>query len=132
MTVALNEALQNRQADSWGSDLDLGFIDLYTGTQPADPNDAPTGTLLVSCVLAADAYAVAAGGNALLNGTASGTAVATGTAGYAQQRNAANTRWAYGSVTETGLGGDVQLSTVLIVIDKVVAFTTSQITQPAS
>lgn len=132
MTVALNDNLRNRQVDSVGSDLDSGFIDIYTGAQPADPNDAPTGTLLVSCALAADAYGAAIGGSATKNGTVQGTAGNTGTAGYAQQRNAANTRWMYGSVTATGGGGDVELTTTSIVTGQTITITASTITQPAS
>ena len=131
MAVTINTSLQNRQADSWGGDLDLGFIDIYTGSQPA-ANTAPTGTLLVSCALTADAYAAASGGVASKNGTIVGTAVANGTAGYAQQRNAANTRWMYGSVTTTGGGGDVELDTTSILINDVVTITASTITQHAS
>lgn len=131
MAVTVNTSLQNRQADSVGSDLDSGFIDIYTGAQPA-ANAAPTGTLLVSCALAADAYAAAVAGVAAKNGTVAGTAVATGNAGYAQQRNAANTRWMYGSVTATAGGGDVELDTIAIAIDDVISITTSTITQPAS
>lgn len=129
--ITINTSLQNRQADSVGSDLDSGFIDIYTGAQPA-ANAAPTGTLLVSCALAADAYAAAVAGVAAKNGTVAGTAVANGNAGYAQQRNAANTRWMYGSVTATAGGGDVELDTVTIAIDDVISITTSILTQPAS
>lgn len=131
MAITINTSLQNRQADSVGSDLDSGFIDIYTGAQPA-ANAAPTGTLLVSCALTADAYAAAVAGVAAKNGTVAGTAVANGTAGYAQQRNAANTRWMYGSVTATAGGGDVELDTTTIAIDDVISITTSTITQPAS
>ena len=132
MTVALNDNLRNRQVDSVGSDLDSGFIDIYDGTQPADPNDPPDGNLLVSCALDADAYAAAVGGSASKNGTVQGTAVADGVATYAQQRNAANTRWMYGSVTASGGGGDVELTTTTIVTDQIVTISSSIITQPAS
>lgn len=132
MTVAINDSLRNRQVDSVGDDLNSGFIELYTGSQPADPNDAPTGTLLVSCALSADAYAAASGGSASKNGTVTGTAVATGVAGYARQRNAGSTRWMYGSVTATGGGGDVELDNTTINLGQVITINTSVITQPAS
>jgi hypothetical protein len=132
MTVAINDNLRNRQVDSVGGDLDSGFIDIYTGSQPGDPNTAPTGTLLVSCALTADAYAAAVAGSATVNGTVQGTAVAAGTAGYAQQRNAGNTRWMYGSVTATAGGGDVELTTTTIAIGQVVTISSSVITQPVS
>lgn len=131
MAVTINTSLQNRQADSWGGDLDSGFIDIYTGAQPA-ANAAPSGTLLVSCALAADAFAAAVAGVAAKNGSITGTAGNTGTAGYAQMRNAGNTRWMYGSVTATGGGGDVELDTTSINTNDVVTITTCTITQPAS
>lgn len=131
MALEINTALRNRQADSWGSDLDLGFIDIYTGAQPA-PNTAPTGTLLVSCALDADAYAAAVAGVAVKNGTISGIAGNSGTAGYAVQRNAANTRWGYGSVTTVGGGGNVELDTLTINTLQTVTINTSIITQPES
>lgn len=132
MTVVLNAELRNEEVDTWGDDLNSGFIDIYTGSQPADPDDSPTGTLLVSIDLAADAYDAAADGEALIPASVNGTAVATGTAGYAQQRNAANTRWMYGSVTANGGGGDVQISSTTITISDVITITSSTITQPAS
>lgn len=131
MATTLNTSLQNRQADSWGSDLNSGFLDIYTGTQPA-ANAAPTGDLLVSCTLDVDAFGAAVNGVASKNGTIAGTAVMGGTAGYAQLRNAANTRWMYVSLTATGGGGAVQLDTVTINVNDIVTITAATITQPAS
>ena len=130
MTVVINTALQNRQVDSAGDDLDSGFIDIYTGAKPG-PNDAPTGTLLVSIALEADAYAAGVAGVASILGAVSGVAVANGTAGYAQQRNAANTRWMYGTVTASGGGGDVELDPVVISVGNIVSIVTSTLTQPS-
>ena len=98
MTVTINDTLQDNQVDTWGTALDSGFVNIYEGSQPA-PTVAPTGTLLVSMSLQADAYGDSSGGSATANLTITGTAVANGTAGYAQQRNAAGTAWMYGSVT---------------------------------
>ena len=131
MAVTINTSLQNRQVDSWGGDLDSGFIKIYTGAQPA-ANAAPTGTLLVTIDLDADAYAAASSGSATANGTLSGIAGNTGTAGYAQQVNAAGTRWQYGSVTATGGGGDVQIDSTSISNGNTVTITTSIISQDAS
>lgn len=132
MTVGINVSLQNFQVDNWGTELNSGFIDIYDGTQPADPDDSPAGTLLVSCSLAADAYSAASGGTAAKSGTISGTAVASGTAAYAQQRNAANTRWMYAPCSLTPGAGVVSLDSLTITINDVVTVTTSTINQPAS
>lgn len=131
MAVTMNTSLQNRQADSWGGDLDSGFIDIYTGSQPA-ANVSPTGTLLVSIPLDASAYDAAVAGVAAIPASVSATAVAAGTAGYAQQRNAANTRWQYAPVSLTPGAGVVSLSTLTIGIGDDVELTTSTITQAAS
>ena len=135
MAIIINESLQNLQADSWGGSLNSGFIDIYDGTIPADPNSAPAGTLLVSCALQADAYAAAVAGVATANLTITGTAVATGAATYAQQRNGANTQWAYAVVTDAGGAGPIKLTTATldtqINLDDTVSFTVSTITQPS-
>lgn len=131
MATTINTSLQNRQADSWGGDLDSGFLDIYDGSQPT-ANQAPTGNLLVSIPLQADAFGAAVAGVATMNGTPSGTAGNSGTAGYGQLRNAANTRWMYFSVTATGGGGTLQLDTVTINNSDLVTLTSATITQPAS
>jgi hypothetical protein len=131
MAISLNTSLQNFQVDNWGTELNSGFIDIYSGAQPA-ANDAPTGDLLVSCALAADAYAAASSGTAAKSGTITGTAVDTGTAGYAQQRNAANTRWMYVPVSLTPGTNVVSLDSLSITINDVVTITTSTLTQPAT
>lgn len=132
MATTFNLALANVLMDALGTDLDSGFIDLYDGTLPVDSEDGPDGTLLVSCALTADAYADSVSGVATANPTITGTAVASGTAQYAQQRNAANTAWMYGTVTATGGGGDVELTTTTITIGQVITITNSTLTQQAS
>lgn len=50
MSLRFAPALENfiAQRGSWKDSFDNGAIDVYTGTQPATPNLAPTGTLLVT------------------------------------------------------------------------------------
>ena len=133
MATEINIALANLQADSVGADLNSGFIDIYDGTQPADPSDPPDGTLLVSCALNSDAYGAASGGIAAKNGTVSGVAVANGTAVYAQQRNAANTRWMYEPVVMAApAAGVVSLDNTTIAINDVVTVTVSTVKQPTA
>lgn len=129
MALTINEAIANAQMDELGSLLDAGFIDIYDGTQPVDGDDPPDGTLLVSCQLQNPAYAAASGGSALGLAVISGTAVADGTATYAQQRNAANTQWMYASVTESGGGGDIIITDADILIGQIVTVTLSTLTQ---
>ena len=130
MTTTINTSLQNLQADSAGSAFDDGFIDIYTGPQPA-PNDPPTGTLLLSFQLPSNAYLAASGGVVTSIGQLSTTGAGTGMAGYAQQRNATNTRWMYGSVSLPGGGGDVEISRLNINLNNLVFLNVSTITQPS-
>lgn len=65
--------------------LNSGFIKIYTGSQPG-LNSAVTGTLLVTLTFSATAFTTATAGGGTVTATAnaitSGTAGATGTAGY--------------------------------------------------
>ena len=57
MTLRFSPALQNHiaQTGSWKDALDGGSIEIYTGTQPATADLAPTGTLLVTLTSSAGA-----------------------------------------------------------------------------
>lgn len=65
--------------------LGSGFIKVYSGTQPA-VNGSVSGTLLVTLTFSATAFPTATASSGTVTATAntitSGTAVATGTAGY--------------------------------------------------
>lgn len=131
MTATINIALQNRQVDSWAGDLDLGSLKIYSGTQPG-ANDAPTGVLLWSFTFSADAFAAGVAGVAQKLDTITANAVASGVAGYAVFTNAAGTRWQYFSVTATGGGGDLTLSTLIVTNGQPVTVSSLSIIQPAS
>lgn len=66
-----------------------GKIFIYTGAQPASPDSAATGTLLATLALSATAGTVS-NGVLTFNTITDGTAVATGTAGYARVVTSAN------------------------------------------
>lgn len=68
-----------------------GSIQIYTGSAPATPETSPTGTLLVTLTMSATSFPAAASGSMTANAITSGTAVATGTAGYARLINGAGT-----------------------------------------
>lgn len=132
MAEQLNIAVRNRQADSLGDALNSGTLKIYTGTPPANADAAATGTLLVTITLPADAFAAASGGEAAKAGTWSGTAGVTGTAGWFRLANSGATLIMDGTVTATGGGGDLELSTVSIVSTNTVTVSTFKIIQPAS
>lgn len=92
MPERLSTGFQNLQADSLGDDLDGGTLEIYTGDQPADPNDAPSGTLLVTITLPAPAFGAASGGSKAKAGTWADSAVDAGVPGWFRASNAGATR----------------------------------------
>src|SRR6516164_7897361 len=101
--------------------LNSGFIKIYTGSQPADANQAITGTLLATLTFGATAFGTpAASGSAgsrvvtaTANAITGGTAGNTGTAGYfVLQKSDATTNIAMGSVGTSA--ADLNLSSTSI------------------
>jgi hypothetical protein len=113
-----------------------GFLKIYTGTQPA-LNGAVTGTLLATLTFATTAFATAtaAGGTvtATANAIGSGTAAATGTAGYfALLKSDGITIVATGSVAATGGTADLILNSLSISSGANVSCSAFTFTQPES
>lgn len=111
--------------------LNSGSIKIFTGSQPA-LNGALTGTLLATLTFSATAFpaATASGGTvtATANAITSGTAVATGTAGYfALVKSDGVTVVATGSVGTSG--ADLNLNTLTITSGNTVSCSSFLITQ---
>lgn len=72
-----------------GTGQATGYIEIRSGTQPADPDTAATGTMLVKINTQNPAYGAASDGNpggvCALNGTPSAAATNAGTAGWFRQ-----------------------------------------------
>lgn len=117
-----------------------GVLRVYSGAQPAGPGSAPTGTLLAKFTLSKPAFAAAATGAATLTvapPVQDVAAAATGTAGWfriCDSTEAAATGLGVvdGTVTATGGGGDLTLSTTSIVVGGTVTITSGTITMPGS
>ena len=92
----------------------IGTVKVYTGSQPASPDSAVTGTLLATFSLAAGGLSTASLGTAQLSAAINATAVATGTAGYARWANSSATPVIDGSVGVTGSGAAFILDTLSI------------------
>ena len=111
--------------------LNSGFLNIYTGAQPA-LNGAITGTLLVQLTFGATAFASATAGSGTVTATANaitnGTASNTGTAGYFALLKSDNTTVvATGSVGTSG--ADLNMSTLAVVSGAVVSCSSFTITQ---
>lgn len=62
MTVKMSTTFRNAMADEMGASLDSGYIEFRSGTQPANPQTAATGTLLATVTLSSNAFGSASSG----------------------------------------------------------------------
>lgn len=135
MATRVPDARRNAIVDSVVDALDAGSgagkVEIRTGSQPADADDAATGTLLATCTLSDPAFGAAASGSASANAIAAVAAVATGTAGWFRALDSDNNKVLDGSVTATGGGGDMELNTTSLVSGVDVDLTSWSVTMPA-
>lgn len=120
--------------DNWCSLLNSGFLEIYTGAQPA-LNGALTGTKLAKLSLSATAFAAstASGGivTAVANAITAANALTSGTAGYfALLKSDDTTVQATGSVGTSG--ADLNLSSLSLIGGSSVAISAFQVTMPES
>jgi hypothetical protein len=143
MAIRINDAARNAAADAVAALVNggsgAGVLRIYTGTQPATPATAPSGTLLAEFTLSDPAFAAASSGSAALDVTPALTddGLAAGTAGWFRlldSTEAASDGQGVldGSVTATGGGGDMTLNTTTISVGVSVEVTSGSITMPAS
>lgn len=107
-----------------------GKMQIRTGSKPGVGN-AASGTLLVTVTFADPAFGSASSGSATLTDPASVNAVASGTAGHVRILDSANNVVMDGTVTSTGGGGDVTLSSTSITSGLPVDITGGSLTLPA-
>jgi hypothetical protein len=143
VAIRINTAARNAAADAVANLINggtgAGVLRIYTGSQPATPATAPSGTLLAEFTLSDPAFAAASGGSAALDVTPALTddGLAAGTAGWFRildSTEAAGSGLGVidGSVTATGGGGDLTLNTTTISVGVSVEITSGSITMPAS
>lgn len=132
MAEKINTAARNAQADVIGDALDLGNLKIYTGSQPASANDAPSGTLLWTGTFPADAYDPASSGVADPTADITVNAGAAGDAGWFRMESADTTLRYDGAITATAGGGEIELNNITIASGQSVTITPPSITQPAS
>ena len=120
--LALNAALE--------SVLDGGFLEIYSGTQPATPDTALSGnTLLATLTLGTPAFGAASGGTATANaiGSASAAATATATFGRFFKSNGST------AVLDCSVGissADINLNATAIVTGATVSVTAYSLSMP--
>jgi len=120
-----------------------GRVNIYTGSKPATPATAATGTLLGTLTLSSDAAPAASNGVASFNAITEDTSAdASGTAGWARVYNSDET--APGSaggasdaridltVSATGAGGELQFANTAFVAGGGIFITAFTLTMPAT
>jgi hypothetical protein len=132
MPLRKNTAIRNAQADLLGSQFDAGTLLIYTGTQPADPNSAASGSLLATIVIPNPAFGAASGGAIAKSGTWSVVATGTGTAGYARFISADTLKTMDAVVTNIPGGNDLLINSLDIAIGNTVTVVSLIITNPES
>jgi hypothetical protein len=121
MAIAHAVGLRNTIANDVRTAIDVGVaagkIEIRDGTRPANPETAATGTVLATVVLADPAGGAAASGSVTITDPAAVKGVAAGTATWARILDGAGAAVMDCTVTATGGGGDITLSTTTISID---------------
>lgn len=91
MVDSLTAAARNAAVDSLTALIDGGYIEIRTGTMPANVDDAATGALLAVHTCADPSFGASAAGTAVANAIADDTNTSAGTAGYARIYDSAGT-----------------------------------------
>ena len=129
MTIRFNTAMRDAMVTALTGAIGDATLSIYTGSQPTTANDAATGTKLVDITIN--------GFNAPVNGSATldtsvpntGTAVATGTAGWGRIVSGVGER-IDGTVGTSGT--DFTINSTSITNGATVTLTAMTVTQPAS
>ena len=135
MATRIATSARNAACDAVVDLLDAGagagYIEIRTGSQPATPNTAASGTLLGTLTLSDPAFGAAATGTATASAiTDDSAADASGTAGWFRGYDSAGNAVIDGSITGTGGGGDMELDDVNIVAGGTIAVSSWTITMP--
>lgn len=113
--MALTIAAATTQAMGAALATNIGasaVLEIRSGTKPATPETAASGTLLVSITISGSFTST--GGVLTAADPASVAPAASGTAGYFRLKQSGGTAVLDGTVTATGGGGDMQLGSTTI------------------
>jgi hypothetical protein len=138
MASQVPNATRSAAADAAVNRLDggagAGTVQIRTGSQPADPDDAATGTLLCTITLNDPAFGAAVDGvkTADVTPALTAAAVATGTAGWYRGLDSNAASVIDGAVSASGGGGEMQLNTTALVSGVDVTILSWVVTMPAA
>lgn len=127
MTTRISDEVRTLACDAIVDSLDAGAgaatIKIYTGSQPADADDAASGTLLATITMSDPAFAAAVAGAAAADTSPALSAVAgaAGTAGWFRAADSNDANRIDGSVGEGS--GDLSLDNTDIAVGQTVTVT---------
>ena len=129
MTIRFNTAMRNTMVTALTNAITGYTLSIYTGSQPATADDAATGTKLVDIMISS--FNTPTNGSATLYTSTpnTGTAVATGTAGWGRIVGVGGGR-IDGTVGTSGT--DFTINSTSITNGATVTLTAMTVTQPAS
>lgn len=113
MAISITAAAANSMAAALATAIgSAATIQIRSGSKPATPETAASGTLL--CTVTISGSFSASGGSITAADPASASPAASGTAGYFRLLTSGATAILDGTVTATGGGGDMQLGSTTI------------------
>lgn len=135
MAISLATSARNAMCDALVDLADAGSgagkIEIRTASRPANPNTSSSGTTLLATVTLIDpAFGASSTGVATLADPVSVTGVAAGTAAWFRMLDSNDAAVIDGTVTATGGGGDLTLSTTTISIGLTIDITGGTVTVP--
>lgn len=134
MATRLPTATRNAKVDAATALINAGGtgkVEIYTGTQPADPNAAITDTLLAELNHSATAYAAASAGTASANPISDDPSINnTGTAGWFRSVSGGGATVYQGACGLTSSGAELELNTTSFVAGGTCSITSMTYSQP--
>ena len=126
MSLQYSTTLRNNQLSEIETTIGTApHMIIYTGSAPANCAATATGTTLADITLPSDWMNAPSSGSVTKNGTWTGTASGTGTAGYYRVYDSGITTCGIqGTVTATGGGGDMTLDNTSIASGQQVTIST--------
>lgn len=137
MALGLSTNARNAAADGVVDLIDAGAgagtIKVYTGAKPANPNTAPSGTLLGTLTFSDPAFGAAATGVATAAAISpDNVADASGTAGWFRAADSNGNAVFDGTIGLSGSGADLIMNDTAIVAGGIIAISSLTYTQPIS
>jgi len=131
MSLRLANATRSANCNASVGLLDSGTIEVRTGAQPTNVDDADSGTLLGTLAFAATAFGAATNGAATANTITSDTdADASGDAGHVRLKTSAPAIHSDATAGESGDSPDVEFDNKSIVAGGTIAISAMTWTQP--